>query len=98
MRQNDIQALLRGISSLRQELEHQQAKSRSAFYMLALLEYHHYGGMGLKELAESLSAQLEAKGEKPVSYGNLRNVNMTLVVRLRECLQEPALVSQGGRT
>ena len=95
--QDDLQSLQRSITKLRQELDRQQAKSRTAFYMLALLEYHHYGGMGLKELAESLSAQLKAKGEKPVSYGNLRNVNMSLVARLRECLQEPAIASQGER-
>lgn len=97
MRQDNMQKLQRSISLLRQELDRQQAKSRTAFYMLALLEYHYYGGMGLKELAESLSAELEARGEKPVSYGNLRNVNMTLVARLRECLQEPALATQGER-
>ena len=97
IQQDSMQKLQRSISLLRQELDRQQAKSRTAFYMLALLEHHYYGGIGLKELAESLSAQLEAKGEKPVSYGNLRNVNMSLVARLRECLQEPALASRGER-
>lgn len=97
MRQDSMHKLQQSISSLRRTLEEHQGKSRSAYYMLALLEYHYYGGMGLKELAESLSAKLEAKGEKAVSYGNLRNVNMTLVSRLRECMQEPALASQGER-
>lgn len=72
------------ITKLRDELKIQQENSRSALYMHELIEYHHFGGVSIRDLAESMSQRLAEKGEKPVSYGNLRNINMALIAKLRE--------------
>lgn len=83
-----LHRLEQGISQFRRELAAQKDNSRTALYMHELLELHHYGGVGIRELAEKLSRQLAERGEKPVSYGNLRNVNMALLARMRELLKE----------
>ncbi len=82
-----VQSMQTLVTQFREELKSKKHQSRTAYYMAALIEKHHGAGITIRDLAEDLSKEMEEKGEKPVSYGNLRNVNVELVSRLRALLE-----------